>query len=171
MLSKLYFDVNRPYGLPEICFKISDFALSGRLIFFYRAIIFSRIWNGKYWNFSNSWQIQIKRLQISQLVFSKPFYIGLTSEPWIYEKAILFWRKIQIYRQIWWKIWKIAKMTIFLSYIRKSSLQVLESVNHDFAVAPTIRKGCKEEKISIACPFEKISNMFNPDFAICPFFS
>ena len=93
MLSKLYFDVNRPYGLPEICFKISDFALCGRLIFFYRAIIFSRIWNGKYWNFSNSWQIQIKRLQISQLVFSKPFYIGLTSEPWIYEKAILFWRK------------------------------------------------------------------------------
>ena len=93
MLSKLYFDVNRPYGLPEICFKISDFALSGRLIFFYRAIIFSRIWNGKYWNFSNSWQIQIKRLQISQLVFSKPLYIGLTSEPWIYEKAIAFWQE------------------------------------------------------------------------------
>ena len=46
----------------------------------------------------------------------------------------------------------------------------MESVNHDFAVAPTIRKGCKEEKISIACPFEKISNMFIPDFAICPFF-
>ena len=41
MLNKLYFDVNRPHGLPEICFKTSDFALSGRLIFFYRAIIFS----------------------------------------------------------------------------------------------------------------------------------